>query len=277
MNRNLLKRKLGRLILSRTALAVPVTFLILFVSTLSLISFTYYFAVARVNDQGQILKVSTAKEGLFSIDNAVISTLGKPGSSNTLEIADSGGMLRIQPDATLLTLIITNGGTIQQTIFNSSVGKIIYELPPTSSAQIGFYLKGDENSIVSQSGSSATQLFIQNGDEHPEILLQYRPTVTYVVGGTENGMRINTVRIYLVNLNSSDSIALQGKVPLQIACTDTQLVAQNYQSAADNLTIISAVDGKMNSVSIPILDTAEGAVIKLEVVVSNISITRWIR
>ena len=51
----LLKRSLRRFLHSRAALALPVTFLILFVSTLSIISFTYAFSVERVNSQGQTL------------------------------------------------------------------------------------------------------------------------------------------------------------------------------------------------------------------------------
>ena len=105
---------------------------------------------------------------------------------------------------------------IQETIFNTSVGKVTYELPYSGSSETGFYLKGDSRTITNQSGSSTSQLCIVNGAEHPEIQLRYRPTVTYVTAGLENGKAVNNIRIYIVNLNSSSVIAQQGDLPLQI-------------------------------------------------------------
>ena len=57
-------RHIKKFVRTKYAMALPVTFLILFVSTLSIVSFTYYFSVEKVNSQGQTLKVSTAKESL---------------------------------------------------------------------------------------------------------------------------------------------------------------------------------------------------------------------
>ena len=70
-----LKLSFRRFIHSKGALALPVTYLILFVATLSLISFTYAFSVERVNSQGQTLKVSTAKQNILFLDDAILSTL----------------------------------------------------------------------------------------------------------------------------------------------------------------------------------------------------------
>ena len=197
-----------RFVRSKTALALPVTFLILFVSTLSIVSFTYYFSVERVNSQGQTLKVSTAKQNLLSLDNEIISTLWQPGSSSTFDLIDSGGLTNIQPTSNVLTFSINDNSGIQETIFNTSVGKVTYELPYSSSSQTGLYLKGDSRTITNQSGSSTSQLCIANGAEHPEIQLQYRPTVSYATAGFENGKAVNNIRIYIVNLNSSAPISL---------------------------------------------------------------------
>ena len=51
------------------------------------------------------------------------------------------------------------------------------------------------------------------GLQGPEIQLQYRPTVTYATAGLQNGQAVNDIRIYIVNLNSSAPIALQGDFP----------------------------------------------------------------
>jgi hypothetical protein len=264
---------------SKYAMALPVTFLILFVSTLSIVSFTYYFSVEKVNSQGQTLKVSTAKENLISLNNEIISTLGQPGSSTTFDLIDSGGLLKIQPTSNVLTLSINDSSVLQETILNTSIGKITYQLPYSSTSQTGLYLEGDSRTITNQSGSSTSQLCIANGVGHPEIQLQYRPTVTYAVAGLEDGKVVNSIRIYIVNLNSSMEISQQGELPLQISCTSANLESKIFEvsSSVRNLVFTSILNGVHSSVSVPISSTTEGAIIHVETVVSNISIQRWIR
>jgi hypothetical protein len=264
---------------SKYAMALPVTFLILLVSTLSIVSVTYYFSVEKVYSQGQTLKVSTAKESLISLNDEIISTLGQPGSSTTFDLIDSGGLLKIQPTSNVLTLSINGDSEVQETIFNASIGKITYQLPYASTSQRGLYLEGDSKTITNQSGSSTSQLCIANGAEHPEIQLQYRPTVTYSVAGLENGKTINNLRIYIVNLNSSAGISMQGELPLQISCTNTLLESKNYEvsNAFGKLALNSVLNGIQGSVSVPISSTIQGSIIHIETVISNISIQRWIR
>jgi len=274
----LIKRSLRRFRRSKVALALPVTFLILFVSTLSIISFTYAFSVERVNTQSQSLKVSTAKQNVLSLNDAVLSTLCQPGSSATFDLSDSGGTTNIQPNSNSLTVSV-NSVEVQEAVFNASIGKVTYELPYSRTSQVGLYLKGDSRTITNQSGSTTSQICIQNGVDHPEIQLSYRPTVTCSVAGLGDGGVVNNIRIYIVNLNASDSIRLFGELPLKITCTNTQLVTHDYivSSATESLLITSVLDGASGSVCIPISSSPDGAVIHVETVVSNVSIERWIR
>ena len=103
--------------------------------------------------------------------------------------------------------------------------------------------------------------------------------MTYAVAGEEGGKAVNNIRIYIVNLNSSIEIALQGELPLQISCTSTQLESNNYEVSSDvgNLALTSILNGVNGSVSVPISNTSEGAIIHIETVVSNVSLQRWIR
>jgi len=268
-----------KIVRNKYAMALPVTFLILLVSTLSIVSFTYYFSVEKVTSQGQTLKVSTAKESLISLSDEIISILGQPGSSTTFDFVDSGGLLKIQPANNSLTLSIKGNSETQETIFSASIGKITYQLPYSSTSQRGLYLQGDSRTITNQSGSSTGQLCIVNGAEHPEIQLQYRPTVTYAAVGLQDGKTINSIRIYIVNLNSSMETSLQGELPLKISCTDTQIESKNYvvSSAFGNMAVTSILNGEQGSVSVPISSTTQGAIIHIETVISNVSIQRWIR
>jgi hypothetical protein len=249
------------------------------VSTLGIITVTYYFSVERLNTQSETLKVSTAKQNFLSLDDVILSTLWQPGSSATFDLTDSGGLTNIQPTSNVLTISINDNSSIEETIFNSSVGKVTYELPYSGSSETGLYLKGDSRTITNQSGSSLSQLCIANGVQHPEIQLRYRPTVSYATGGLENGKAVTEIRIYIVNLNSSDPIALQGELPLKISCTSTQLTTKTYEVSCqpENLAITSTLDGANGSVSVPISSAPGGSIINIETVISNISIERWIR
>lgn len=273
-----LSRHFRKLWQSKLALALPVTFLILFVSTLGIIAFTYAFSVERIGAQSTTLKVSTAKQNMLSLNDAIVSTLWQPGSAATYDLSDSGGQTNIQPDNNTLTLTVSATG-ISDTVFNATIGKVTYELPYTSSADTGLYLKGDSRPITNQSGSSMSQLCIQNGAENIEIALRYRPSVTYASGGTEDGMTVTNIRIYIVNLNASDSISLYGDLPLQVSCKTTELSTESYQvaSGVDSLIVTSVLDGSTGSVSVPISTSSLGGVIHLETVISDIAIERWIR
>lgn len=269
---------LKRFMRSKLALALPVTFLILFVSTLGIVAFTYYFSMERISAQGTTLKVSTAKQNMLQLNDAVTSTLWQPGSCSTYEVADSGGQLHIQPYNNTLTINIAASG-VQATIYNASVGKVIYELPYSGAADTGLYLKGDSRSIANQSGASMSQIAIAAGERHVEIQMQYRPSVTYVTSGLENGKTVNNIRVYIINLDGSDELALFGRVPLQASCKTTQLTTQSYtvSSAVNSLTLTSTLGGYSGEVSIPIETTQHGGVINIETVVSNVAVERWIR
>ena len=268
-----------KFVASARALALPVTFLILLASTLSIVMVTYYFSVERLNSQSQDLQVSASKQNFVSLDNVILSTMGQPGSSETLDLTDSGGLTNIQPSANVLTITANDNSSIDETIFNSSVGQLNYELPSSSSIETGLYLAGDSQTITNQTGASSSQLFLTETLQGPEIQLQYRPTVTYVAYVLDNGQAVTDIRIYLVNLNSSDPINSQGELPLQISCTGTQLTTQTYfvSAQSESLTITSVLNGASGSVSIPIATTSQGSQINVETVISNVSIQRWIR
>ena len=93
------------------------------------------------------------------------------------------------------------------------------------------------------------------------------------------GKPVNNIRIYIVNLNSSDPIALMGKLPLLISCKSTAVNRQDYQVSyeLDHLTVTSSLDGERRPVSVPISSTPEGAIIHMETVVFQRFMERWIR
>jgi hypothetical protein len=253
--------------------------MILFVSTLGIISITYYFAVEKVNTKSTTLKVATAKQDMLSFDETLLAVLWQPSSARTFEFSDSGGEVNVQPSANSLIINVTDNSDVAATIFNETIGQVMYELPYSESPDTGLFLKGDSRTITNQSGSVITQLSIRSGAQHPEILLRYRPTVSYTTAGVESDKAVNNVRIYVVNLNSSEAIAMFGKVPLKTSCVATQITTTTYNLsyAPETLLLTSTLDGVSGQVSIPVSSTASGAIINVEIVLCNVTIQRWVR
>jgi hypothetical protein len=275
---NIHHRPFKRLTRSKTALALPITFMILLVSTLGIISVTYYISVEKIHSQSQTLKVSTAKQDFQSLNDIILSTLGQPQSSGTINLADSGGQTSIQPAANSLTISVNDNNSIDETVFNATIGKIIYRLPNISTSEAGLYLKGDSRTITDQVGASLSQLCIANGAQNIEIQLGFRPTVTFADGGLQDDKAVNDIRIYIVNLNSSDTIALHGELPLKVSCTSTDLTTKTYDVSyqPETLTITSQLNGVSGNVLVSLSNTSLGSIINLEIVTCNISVERWI-
>ena len=278
MNLQQIKRKAQDFKVSKRALAIPVTFLLLFGSLFVVISVTYYFAVSQVNSSSQMLKISSAKQNMNTIEQTLQYILWQPGSSKNCEVSDCGGTLRTVPSDNLLTINVTDG-TFSEIVFNSSVGGVLYELPYSRSADTGLYLKGTSKVVENRTGAVMAQLYIENGEEHPEIVLRYRPTVSSVAGGLEGGKPVNDVRIYIVNLNSSQSIDLMGKIPVKISCVSTESVVNSYNLAyqPSEFEVQVTLGDQQAEVSVPISSNASGAIINLELVICNASIERGLR
>jgi hypothetical protein len=273
-----LKRRVKRFCLAKKALAIPITFLILFASLLGVISITYYFAVSKVNVNSQILKISSAKQNMNAIEKSLQLVVWQPGSSDTLEFDNCDGTLKTEPSANMLTINVTDD-TFYEVIFNSSVGELIYVLPYSQSADTGLYLKGTSQVVENKSGAVMAQLYIESGEEHPEIVLRYRPKVSSATGGTENGKPVNNVRIYVVNLNSSQNLETVGKIPIKVSCVNTTTCVNSYNLSysPESLTVQVTLSERQAQVSVPISGNENGAIINVELVISNTKIEKWER
>jgi len=212
---------------------------------LGIISITYYFAVEKVNTRSTSLKIATAKQDMLSFDETLLPVLWQPGSARTFEFSDSGGEVNVQPSANTLIINVTDNSEVAATIFNETIGQVVYELPYSESPDTGLFLKGDSRTITNQSGAVITQLSIRSGAEHPEILLRYRPTASYTTAGTENNKAVNNLRVYVVSLSASDAIVMYGKVPLKVSCVTTEIttITYNLSYEPETLLLTSILDG----------------------------------
>ena len=270
-----LQRVLPRFLLSKKGIAIPVTFLILFVSLSFVISLTYYFAVSKINNRSQLLKVSAAKQNMLYLEDSVASVAWSSGSSQAYSFDDCGGKLRVEPEAKSLLINLT-GNSFYDVVFNGSVGKAVYELPPSEFQADDLFLKGDRRVVVNQSTFTMSQLYISQGTESPEITLCYRPLASSTQTGSDNGKPVNSLRIYVISLNSSQNLTLQGSFYLEIACLNVTSSPRTYDFsyAITSLLVKVDFDGVSGEVSLLVSSSAEGALVNLELITCDIQLQR---
>jgi hypothetical protein len=243
----------------------------LFASLTMLISVTYYFSINRISAKTQQLKVSGAEQEMLSLEKTAKFVAWSPGSFEISEFGDFGGKFKVVPTAKSLTLNITDNSSMSDVFFSSSIGEVMYELPP-SEAQDNIFLKGDNRAIVNQSSATMTQMVITQGPEHYEIAISYRPLAGSSVTGESNGKPVNSLRIYIVSLNSSESITRLGSFRLKVSCTNAESNWRSYSFSdpVTSLAIKAELDGVSGEVSLPISSNALGAIVNVETITCSL-------
>ncbi|MEM3694917.1 MAG: hypothetical protein QXJ11_03040 [Candidatus Bathyarchaeia archaeon] len=270
------KKHLKRLLASNRALAIPVTYLILFVSLTAIISITYSFAIIKIGSRTAALKTSIAKQNMQALDNAILSVAWSFGASETVYMEDCGGTFKTDPTAKSLTINITDELAFSETVFNSTIGKAYYELEPSENYYDGLYVRGDSRTIVNESALTLTQLYFGASANAKELTLCYRPFATSTNIGTENGKPLNLIRIYIINLNAPQALTLKGKFYLKVTSTNVTTTVRQYtfENAFSHLALKAEMDGTATTIRLPVSRNAEGAVVNLEIVVCNIEVQR---
>jgi len=267
------KRKLKPLswVPSQRAIALPVTFLMLFVSLIILISATYYFSMMRISAKTQELKVSGVEQGMLSLEKVAGFVAWSPGTYQIYEFGDFGGEFKVLPMAKELMLNLTDKSSFYDVFYDSPIGKVAYELPQ-SEAYDNVFLKGDNRAVVNQSSSTMTQLAITQGSEHYEITLSYRPLAGSTATGESGGKPVNSLRVYIVSLNSSESITRLGNFRLKVSCTNVESNWRSYDfpSMITSLTVKTELDGVSGEVALPISSNALGAIVNLETIICSL-------
>lgn len=277
-NKQRLQLNIRRVLLGRRGLAIPVSFFILFVSLLMVISATYYFAVARVNSKSKQFNVLAAEQNILLLEDSISDVSWSVDASEIYEFDDCGGILKVKPNSAKLKINVVYGNSSDK-IFDGFIGEVRYELYPAEYINVGSFLKGDSRVVVNKSGSELARLFITNTNGKAEIVLHYRPLVLAISDGYENGKPVNYIRVYVINLNSSQNMELQGEIPLKISCLNvySEFYVYNFSQPISNLFIQVAIGSDENSVSVPLESNQNGAIANLEVLVCRIRIEKLSR
>jgi hypothetical protein len=248
----------------------------LFVSLTLIISATYYVSVTKIEARGRILNIAVAKQNMLYLADAVDSATWSPGSSRVYTFEDSGGTFKTYPTAESLVVNVTDNTTFHAVVFNSSVGKAVHELPSSEAAVYTLYLKGDSRAVINQSAFTTTLLYLSPGSPSPELTLKYRPLATISETGFTEGKPVNTLRVYIVNLNTSATITAQGEFSIKTTCSSvvSSMQTYNFSYPINALTVRANLEGRIDTVIIPVESNLVGAFVKIETLICNIKLER---
>jgi hypothetical protein len=269
------RKQHSRLCRSKRATAIPVTFFMLFVSLMLIITATYYVAMTRISARGQTLNFSAAKQSMISLEKSIETVLWSSGASQVYYLEDFGGNFKILPTAGTLLLNITDNN-FSDVIFNNPVGETVYELSYAEPGSCGLFLKGDARAIVNSSYSTMTQLKIATGETSQEIRLTYRPLASSMITGSNSGKPVNTVRIYIISMNLSQSLTLPSGFYIKSRCVSVTSITRSYDLSypISSIQVKTVFDGVKGTVSLPISSNETGAIVDAEVLVCNIQLQR---
>lgn len=262
--------------LSKRAISLPISFLMLFVSLTVIVSATYYVSVAKIQTRGKILNIAVAKQSMLSFENSIGLVKWSPGSLNIYHFEDSGGILKIEPDATNIFINLTDNNTFFEVIFNSSVGKVFYEFPSAEMSVSRLYMKGDKQAVINQTVFTMTQLYLSADSTLPGITLTYRPLATISETGFNEGKPVNTLRIYIVNLNASATLEAIGDFNIRAKCLNvtSNVKIHNFTSQPTSIFVEVASNGRNDMVALPVSSNVEGAFLKVETLVCYVELKR---
>jgi hypothetical protein len=273
MGKKDLRARIFKLLRSGRAIAIPVTFLMLFVSLTVIVSVTYYFSMTKISTKASALRTSGAEQEMLSLEKTIKLVVWSPGAHEVYDFGDFGGKLKVQPASNRLLIDVSDNATFHEVAFNSSIGKVTYELS-TSEPYSDVYFIGDSRPIVNQSSSTITQLGVSQGNQRYEITLSYRPQAGSTSTRSSDGGPVNSIRIYIVNLNSSQVLERSGSSRLKVTCLNvtSSWKSYNFSGFVPYLLVSADLNGVVGQVSLPISNNELGTVVDLETVVCNIKI-----
>ena len=255
---------------AKKGLATPVSLSFLLFSFTLLTVTTYYFVMSSVDTKANKVSFVAAKNAMLSLESSIKAIVWSPGSSAVQHFKDYHGKFEVEPDARRLIINLTFDSSTY-TVFNSSIGLVKYEMPPADVNQVGWFLRGDKRVIINQSFAGTAQMYIENGENSQELRLGYRPlAVSYQE--SQDGSTVNVVRIYIINLNSSESLWFKGSFRVKARCLNVTVDSRsyNFSGGVSSVIVRASVDGDEGTVTLPLSSSGSFTLVRVEVLVCNI-------
>jgi len=253
-------------------IATPVSLSFLIFSFTIITVATYYVAISSISAKMSKLNYAASKQDMLALENAISYVSWSPGTSLIKEFQGHGGKFETKPQDQRLIINVTMGST-SEIVFNSTVGYVRYELPAAELSQVGWYLRGSPTPIINQSFLDMAQMYIRVGNNCQEIYLGYRPLAISFLDSSQNS-QLNIIRIFIINLNSSENLLFTGGFRLRIRCINVtcQTGTYNISSSISRANIKVMIDGNEGSVQLPLSSSDTFTLVRLEILVCNVKI-----
>ena len=262
---------------NRRGLAAPVSLLLILFALTMVSTVAYSYSLSQIENRKQDLNLNAAEIKNLELETSISNNVWQPGTIRIVSFSNYGGQFKVQPTGNNLQLNATMNTTVVN-LFDSPTGRYIYELPSTLVGHYGRWFRGDERAIINQTASIQAQVSVGAGNEYQELITRYRPTVSSSIGDLSAGRRVNKIRIYIINLNSSTALQSSGEFHIKAAVEDVTIVTQSYDldAAITNITLSANLAGITDHVDIPITAGPSGSTVQYELVISNVILTEVI-
>ena len=258
--------------MSRKGLATPVSLMFLIFSFTIITLSTYYLAISSVSTRLNRLNYDAAKQDMLALESTIRSVSWSSGSSMIKEFQGYGGEFETKPNDRRLTINVSSGST-SEIVFNSTIGYVRYELPASDRGEVGCYLQGDSKPVINQSFLDTAQMYIRVGDDCQEIYLGYRPIAISFLDSSQNA-QWNVIRIFVINLNSSESLIFTGGFRLRVRCVNvtSQTRSYNISDSVSYAAVNVTIDGNEGTVLLPLSSGDNFTLVRLEILVCNVKL-----
>lgn len=209
---------------------------------------------------------------MLALENTIRLVSWSPGSSVIEEFQGHGGEFETKPNDRRLIINVSIGST-SEIVFNSTIGYLRYELPASDLSEVGWYLQGDKKPIMNQSFLDTAQMYIRVGEDSQEIYLGYRPLAISFLDSSDDD-EVNVIRIFIINLNSSDSLLFTGEFRLRVRCLNVTTQTRNYviSESVSYAAVKATVDGNDGTVLLPLTSEDTLTRVRLEILICNVKI-----
>jgi len=231
---------------------------------------TYYFAMSSVSNKTSRLSYAAAKQDMLILEDSVASVSWSPGSSVIRDFQGHGGKFETKPEDRDVIVNLTFGSSYD-VAFNSAVGYARYEMPYVDLGDADRFLRGDPRNAINQSFGEKAQMYMRIYGDRQEIYLGYRPLAISFLDNSGGNM-VNVVRIYLINLNSSESLLFTGGLRVRVQCMSvaTETQNHNFTGVLSSVAVNVSVDGDVDTVHLPLSSEGSFTLVRVEILVCNV-------
>jgi len=92
----------------------------------------------------------------------------------------------------------------------------------------------------------------------------------------DNGEPLNLIRVHVLSLKSSEPLEINGNIYLRIIALNVTSYSRKYilNAGVSSLTIEALIDDSRGAIQLPIVNSENGAIASLDVLIAHVKVQR---